>query len=37
MTWLGNVIYRLIARNRYRINKFFGAPVCENGACKVHG
>jgi predicted DCC family thiol-disulfide oxidoreductase YuxK len=34
--WLGVQVYRLIARNRYRINKFFGAAVCENGACKVH-
>lgn len=34
--WLGDKVYRLIARNRYRINKFFGAPVCEDGTCKVH-
>lgn len=37
MSWIGDKIYRLIARNRYRINKAFGAPVCENGTCKVHG
>jgi predicted DCC family thiol-disulfide oxidoreductase YuxK len=36
MNWLGNKIYRLIARNRYRINRMVGAPVCENGACKIH-
>jgi predicted DCC family thiol-disulfide oxidoreductase YuxK len=37
MSWLGNQIYRFIARNRYRINKMVGADVCENGVCKVHG
>jgi predicted DCC family thiol-disulfide oxidoreductase YuxK len=37
MNWLGNRVYRLIARNRYRINKLLGAPVCENGVCKIHG
>lgn len=37
MNWLGNKVYRFIARNRYRINKFFGVEVCENGVCKVHG
>lgn len=36
MTWAGNHVYRFIARNRYRINKFFGVEVCENGVCKVH-
>jgi predicted DCC family thiol-disulfide oxidoreductase YuxK len=36
MSWLGKRIYRFIAQNRYRINKFFGAPVCEDGTCKVH-
>ncbi len=36
MNWLGNKVYRFVARNRYRINKFFGAPVCEDGRCKVH-
>jgi predicted DCC family thiol-disulfide oxidoreductase YuxK len=34
--WLGPKIYRLVARNRYRINKFFGVDICENNACKVH-
>lgn len=37
MAWVGDRIYRLIANNRYRINKALGAPVCENGACKMHG
>lgn len=37
MNWLGNRIYKLIASNRYRINKAVGAPVCENGACRMHG
>jgi predicted DCC family thiol-disulfide oxidoreductase YuxK len=36
MNWLGNQVYRFIARNRYRINKMVGAPVCENGVCKIH-
>lgn len=36
VNWLGERIYRLVARNRYRINRFFGAPVCEDGTCKVH-
>jgi predicted DCC family thiol-disulfide oxidoreductase YuxK len=36
MTWLGEKVYRFIARHRYQINKFFGAPVCENGTCKIH-
>jgi predicted DCC family thiol-disulfide oxidoreductase YuxK len=37
MDWLGNRIYRFIARHRYRINRLFGMPVCEDGTCKVHG
>jgi predicted DCC family thiol-disulfide oxidoreductase YuxK len=37
MKWVGDRVYRFIARNRYRINKAFGAPVCENGVCKLHG
>lgn len=36
MNWVGNAVYRFVARNRYKINKFFGAPVCEDGTCKVH-
>jgi predicted DCC family thiol-disulfide oxidoreductase YuxK len=36
MGWLGEKAYRLIARNRYRINKLVGAKVCEDGVCKVH-
>jgi len=35
MNWLGPKIYHFIARNRYRINKFFGVDICENGACKI--
>ncbi|NWF70197.1 MAG: DUF393 domain-containing protein [Chloroflexi bacterium] len=36
MTWLGNRVYGFIAKHRYTINRWVGAPVCENGACKVH-
>lgn len=36
MSLLGKRVYGLVARNRYRINKMFGAPVCEDGTCKVH-
>jgi predicted DCC family thiol-disulfide oxidoreductase YuxK len=37
MAWSGTKVYGFIARHRYQINKFFGAPVCEDGMCKVHG
>lgn len=36
MSWLGDRVYKLIARNRYRINKLVGAPICEDGTCKIH-
>jgi predicted DCC family thiol-disulfide oxidoreductase YuxK len=36
MGWLGEKVYRFVARNRYRINKLVGAKVCEDGVCKVH-
>ncbi len=36
MLWLGDRVYRFIARNRYRINRFLGMPMCENGTCKVN-
>ncbi|PJF38998.1 MAG: hypothetical protein CUN54_09650, partial [Phototrophicales bacterium] len=36
MNWLGPKLYNVIARNRYRINKFFGVDICEDGVCKVH-
>jgi predicted DCC family thiol-disulfide oxidoreductase YuxK len=35
MNWAGNRVYRFIARNRYRINKFFGVDICEDGTCKI--
>ncbi len=35
MNWLGPRVYRIIARNRYRINKFFGVDICEDGTCKM--
>lgn len=36
MNWLGNKVYGFIAKHRYTINRLVGAPVCENGVCKVH-
>mgnify|MGYP001237831812 CR=1 FL=1 len=36
INWLGDQVYQLIARNRYRINQLVGAEVCENGACRIH-
>ncbi|MFN8379516.1 MAG: DUF393 domain-containing protein [Anaerolineae bacterium] len=35
MTWLGARVYRFIARRRYRINRWFGTPVCDDGVCRV--
>lgn len=37
MTWLGQKIYRAIARNRYGINRLLGVDLaaCEDGACKI--
>jgi len=35
MAWLGERAYRFIARHRYRVNRWFGAPVCEDGVCKL--
>ena len=37
MGWLGPKVYNFIARHRYRINRFFGVEICEDGVCKVHG
>lgn len=36
MSWFGRKVYGFIARNRYRINRMFGAPVCEDGTCRIH-
>jgi predicted DCC family thiol-disulfide oxidoreductase YuxK len=35
MTWLGQKVYRFIARNRYTINRLAGKPVCENDVCRI--
>jgi predicted DCC family thiol-disulfide oxidoreductase YuxK len=37
MDYVGNRVYRFVARHRYRINKFFGVDICEDGTCRVHG
>ncbi|MBL8161609.1 MAG: DUF393 domain-containing protein [Anaerolineae bacterium] len=37
MDYLGNRVYRLVARHRYRINQLFGVEICDTGTCKVHG
>lgn len=34
--WIGEQVYKFIAHHRYAINKLVGAPVCENGACRLH-
>ena len=38
MDWVGNKVYRWVARNRYKINKLFGReiPDCVDGVCKLH-
>ena len=36
MNRLGPRIYGWIAKRRYKINRFFGAPTCEDGYCKIH-
>ena len=36
INWIGEQVYKFVARNRYAINKMVGAPVCENGACRIH-
>lgn len=36
MSFVGQVLYRFIARNRYKINRMVGAPVCDATSCKVH-
>ncbi|MBZ0292223.1 MAG: DUF393 domain-containing protein [Anaerolineae bacterium] len=36
MNWVGPQIYQLVARNRYRINRFFGVDICQDGTCKIH-
>ncbi len=37
MSWVGQHVYRFIARHRYRINRWLGAPICEDGTCKLPG
>lgn len=36
LSWIGERVYRWIARHRYRINKLLGVDVCEDGACQIH-
>jgi predicted DCC family thiol-disulfide oxidoreductase YuxK len=35
VSWLGQKVYRFIARNRYAINRMFGVEVCETDTCKL--
>jgi predicted DCC family thiol-disulfide oxidoreductase YuxK len=35
MAWLGQRVYRFIARRRYAINRLVGRPVCETDTCKL--
>ena len=37
MMWLGNRLYRWIARHRYAVNRLLGVDLapCEDGVCKV--
>lgn len=36
MTRVGERVYRFVARRRYTVNRWFGAPVvCENDVCKI--
>lgn len=36
MTWVGHKVYRWIARNRYTVNRIFGAPVCDTDTCRIN-
>lgn len=36
MDTVGDKVYKWIARHRYRVNRLFGMPVCEDGSCKIH-
>lgn len=36
MTWVGHKVYRWIARNRYTVNRMFGAPVCDTDTCRIN-
>jgi predicted DCC family thiol-disulfide oxidoreductase YuxK len=35
MRWLGERVYRFIARRRYAINRLVGRPICEDDACRL--
>ncbi len=35
MDRLGDRVYRFIARNRYRFNRWVGAPVCDSHSCRI--
>ena len=35
MSWLGERVYRFIARHRYQVNRWFGVPVCETDTCRL--
>lgn len=35
MAWVGERAYGWVARHRYRINRLFGAAICEGDACRT--
>jgi predicted DCC family thiol-disulfide oxidoreductase YuxK len=35
MNWIGPRVYRWVARRRYTLNRWFGAPTCDETMCKI--
>jgi predicted DCC family thiol-disulfide oxidoreductase YuxK len=37
MTWVGQRVYKFIAKHRYAINRLFGVEIapCDDGVCKI--
>lgn len=32
-SWLGPLVYRFVARHRYRLNRLVGVPTCDTDSC----